>query len=529
MSPRRERPNRATRWTQGATLLLLLVGAGCSARALTEVLTRRAPLALVLGGGFGPLAGALAVAALLVVWALVAEVRELKAGRPPRGLAPLRFAFAVCVLGWLVLTGLVQPFQMLWFEVALALAAGLFGALLLVRRAVHDEETDHRLRRLLRAADLVVFSLACLAVGGELVLSGLAAVHPSPLLARSSDAPRRLVERFRPEPGSLRFGFPLNSAGANDVEFLQRAPDRRLVVCIGDSFSLGAVPHALHYTTVAEGLADVDVHNFGVPGIGPPEYLHLLVEEALPLDPSLVLFALFVGNDLVVPEVEADLPHAGLRRLFARDGVLLFVLPRRLARLADERRRVQDAGVATVQGADADAAGLTGEALDAAFPWFADPGLEEPTLSAEAHLRLERRRAREVCRLEAADLEPLMERLRAARAAAAPVPFGVVLVPDEFQVEDGLWEQVVAAGDGDGGGAGVASLDRDRPQRLLAALLEAEGIPVLDLLPTLRAEPPGEDGRRHLYHLQDTHWNARGNAAAGHALAVWVARLLPRP
>ena len=34
------------------------MGAGCSARALTEVLTRRAPLALVPGGGFGPLAGA---------------------------------------------------------------------------------------------------------------------------------------------------------------------------------------------------------------------------------------------------------------------------------------------------------------------------------------------------------------------------------------------------------------------------------------------------------------------------------------
>ena len=53
-------------------------------------------------------------------------------------------------------------------------------------------------------------------------------------------------------------------------------------------------------------------------------------------------------------------------------------------------------------------------------------------------------------------------------------------------------------------------LDRFQPQRLLLAGLAERGIPALDLLPPLRAEPVGADGLRHLYHLRDTHINARG-------------------
>ena len=57
------------------------------------------------------------------------------------------------------------------------------------------------------------------------------------------------------------------------------------------------------------------------------------------------------------------------------------------------------------------------------------------------------------------------------------------------------------------------ALDRDLPQRRIAAFLEQEGIPHLDLLPILRAAEPMEDGQLRLYHLRDTHFNARGNAA----------------
>jgi hypothetical protein len=52
--------------------------------------------------------------------------------------------------------------------------------------------------------------------------------------------------------------------------------------------------------------------------------------------------------------------------------------------------------------------------------------------------------------------------------------------------------------------------------------MKERGIAALDLLPRLRAQEPLPDGRRHLYHLRDTHFNARGNEAAGAALAELV-------
>ena len=94
-------------------------------------------------------------------------------------------------------------------------------------------------------------------------------------------------------------------------------------------------------------------------------------------------------------------------------------------------------------------------------------------------------------------------------------PFGVLLIPDEFQVEDGLWAELA-----------LPSLRRERPQQLLLRERERLGIPALDLLPVLRGVPPLADGNRHLYHLRDTHWNTRGNRFAGEALAGFVRGLL---
>jgi hypothetical protein len=103
-----------------------------------------------------------------------------------------------------------------------------------------------------------------------------------------------------------------------------------------------------------------------------------------------------------------------------------------------------------------------------------------------------------------------------ARAAAGPVPFAVLLIPDEFQVEDDLWHQIEQR-------AG-RTLQRDLPQKLLGVWLAEQGIDYLDLLPVLRAVPELDDGQRHVYHLRDTHLNARGNRAVAEALAPFLSR-----
>ena len=145
--------------------------------------------------------------------------------------------------------------------------------------------------------------------------------------------------------------------------------------------------------------------------------------------------------------------------------------------------------------------------MAATFPWTVDPTLEEGTLSEEAFLRLETQRALAACAPMPASFDLLCRSLLEARRAAGDVPLSVMLIPDEFQVEDALWEQIshrIEASQG-------RPLDRDRPQELLNAWLTEQGFPYLDLLPILREVPALEDGRRHLYHARDTHWNANGN------------------
>jgi SGNH hydrolase-like domain, acetyltransferase AlgX len=95
--------------------------------------------------------------------------------------------------------------------------------------------------------------------------------------------------------------------------------------------------------------------------------------------------------------------------------------------------------------------------------------------------------------------------------------FVVCLIPDEFQVEDRLWETLQAR-------VRDMSLERDRGQQLLKRELGMLGVEVVDLLPAFRAEAVSADGRRRLYHLQDTHWNARGNELAGRVLAEALGR-----
>ena len=88
----------------------------------------------------------------------------------------------------------------------------------------------------------------------------------------------------------------------------------------------------------------------------------------------------------------------------------------------------------------------------------------------------------------------------------------IVILPDEFQVNDTLWEQVQRkVGD-------ASPLERDLPQKKILAFCAEHGIPCLDLLPILRAA----EREGHTYHLRDTHWNARGNEVAGRATSDFL-------
>ncbi len=490
----------------------LALAASFTAYALARTLAFDLALRMLLGGTVRAVEAGLVAGLLLEILALARSGR-----RRTSPLAALRWLFVVLVLFWLSFLAWIQPFERLWFEMSLALVLGAWAGLVAFEGWI--EWLPARARR---AAAVSLFSLCAAAVLLELALRAIAAVHPSPLFVRASDPGRQGVAQIgqvRLPPGAMRFGFPCNSGGHYDDEFYRKVPPARLVVSIGDSFGQGIVPHPFHFTTVCERALACPVDSMGIAGVGPPEYLFMLVDEALPLDPDVVVVDVFVGNDLHFAYPNPGSWRERARTWLLRENVLLWVVPDRLMRIAREKRRRQAEGgeVARIQGLDAPV--NAGGTLEERFPWCFDPGLETPTFSEQAFLEIETGRADEISNVTPEFLAPFHDKMIEIRRAAGSIPLVVMLIPDEFQVEDAVWSTLFAVRPG-------TSLERDRAQRILDPWFEQNGIPCLDLLPILRAVPPLPDGRRHLYHLRDTHFNARGNRVAGEALAAFLRKFL---
>ncbi|MGE0789002.1 MAG: hypothetical protein AB7S26_25240 [Sandaracinaceae bacterium] len=343
----------------------------------------------------------------------------------------------------------------------------------------------------------------------ELGLLALSSVSSSPLLAppeRDAGA-RRGYERYRLEPGSPYIGSLVNEWGDVDDPPRVLASDACSVVMIGDSFSTGIVPHPDHYTTVAEELSGCTIYNMGAPCIGPPEYLYLMRERATLLEPDLVVVALYLYNDIFdVERIEPRRPP-----WLARDRRATFVVGARLARWWQERARVSSM---TTSGL----AMRTGPLPGGDEPWFDDPLREPPTFSAATYLSIQTTCAE---RSETPSVSPWDDFFRTLEAMidAEGARLRFVLIPGEPQIEDALWEQVVAHAS--------MPLERGYAQRRVGAWLRDRQVPFLDLLPVFAAVPPMEDGNRHLFHLQDTHLNVRGNRVAGEALAAFLAEERP--
>jgi hypothetical protein len=420
---------------------------------------------------------------------------------------PVRLAFYVLTLTWL--TSLFHDYEQGGSYYSFIIGFGVLATL-----DAFGPALARKWPRLADAADLVCMNVCVLFVGLELCLRIAAVFVHAPLFAQDSTDAKGWLAANKLHPGDPIMGYVVNSHGFNDEE--PKKNQGCLVTAVGDSFTVGVVPHEFHFATVAERALDCPIYAIGVCAVGPEEYALLERDEALPLNPDVVLVNLFVGNDIVDNLRGRDHFRGGMRRWLDRHNILSYELPRRLLIVARERHRHHSPTPPSQPRGTI----LTRAELVRDLPWLSDPARELPSMSHEAFLELETRHAREIC---GGGDEPYYKRfweiLDEMRAAAAPHKLAVLLIPDELQVEEPLWREVSAR-------AGVP-LDRDRAQRLLAATLQQKGIPYLDLLPILRAEPVGSDGMRHLFHHDDSHLNARGNAVAGAALAGFLRPLIP--
>lgn len=508
----------AIRWCALTLLTALAVGTVAAALVFADVALQREYAGTKLVGSVVAHLAALAGATLCGAWVCARLVYDHRNGRAaPASFLPHRLAFVIAVATLAVHFAYDMPYHPLKFVV---LVGEGFGALALVLLAF-PALTRATPGRALRAADVTLFTLAATAVLAEATLRVYATLRPSPLLSPDGFETERWLRAWQMKPGRIHNGFPCDSRGFYDDEL---TPDQRagtLVVSIGDSFSSGIVPHPFHFTTVCEReLSGVTVYNVGAPAADPRIYLHFAREVALPLEPDLLVVNVFIGNDL---DWGGPTPGRDWNRWLSRDGLLLYVVPSRVAAIRTERLALGDAGhgIASPQSTERTLVGLSRDEIAVHMPWLTDPTLERATFSEEKFRGIEGARVQLVCDPSRTHFDVALDALAGIVEAARDVPVVFVLIPDEFQVEADVWRMAVPVHD-------EARYDRDYPQRFLRAWCEERGVACLDLLPILRAEPPLEGGRRHLYHLRDTHFNARGNEVAGKALARFLAPLIGR-
>ena len=322
-------------------------------------------------------------------------------------------------------------------------------------------------------------------------------------------------------PGSVEYGYVLNSRSFRTREY-DPIPARGVfrVVALGDSFTFasGALPHEDQWTTLVEealnGLSDrpVEVLRLGVPDTGPAFQLRLWQVEASRLEPDVVVMAFFIGNDFIDHQGDCGVFGGGDLGL---SGRLASVSA--LYRTARNLRRVWAAGGEPAGDRSSGETPAPGQPIPEYRRAF-DP--RRSTFGRERFVSIESQRMALCLRSEEAAFQQLADRTAgvvmdlADEVRQAGARFVVMLIPDQYQIDRTLVEEILSAK-----GTRREFFDFARPQRVLSGILESAGIEVLDLLPIFRRASAGDA----LYRPQDTHWNRRGNEIAAESLADFLA------
>lgn len=320
--------------------------------------------------------------------------------------------------------------------------------------------------------------------------------------------------RLRP---SAEGAFPedhdehINRYGFRDRNYAEaKTPGTYRVLGLGDSFVYGAVPIAENFLRLAEaelngpGAPPTEILLLGVPGWSTENQAGVLADFGLSLAPDLVLVNFFVGNDVTGIPVRGRVIRGNLHPTTSPLPVRNFLRRSHLFLLFESQvlRKMRRGLVAAQEAAPSDA-------VSDLYLKIMPHNL--PVYRKQVDGRTERLWAEAEGYLQAID--------RMCRRAG--VPWLLILIPGEVQVDPVVREQVLA-------GLDLAPADYDfaAPQRRLEAFAASRGIVTLDLLPVLRRHHAPD---RRLYVPNDTHWNEAGNRIAAAAVAAAVARLRREP
>ncbi|VXD24935.1 conserved exported hypothetical protein [Planktothrix serta PCC 8927] len=293
--------------------------------------------------------------------------------------------------------------------------------------------------------------------------------------------------RFRGKPNAPDYDFKLNSQGFKDVEFTVEKPaETYRILGIGDSFTYGVVPYQYNYLTVLEEKLNksgqkTEVINMGIPGMGPRDYLSILVNEGLKLNPDRVVLSFYIGNDFLDNYMTANLRTEEKSYMIALIKSMIKIQSNYKGKVLNPT---------TVQYNDN-------------LPTFTDEKYLEDTINKSN--MFVRNPADGMFKGFVDDAVKDLIKIKQI-CDSQNIPLTIVIIPDEVQVNSQLQKQVKQAFDPNNQNL----LDFEISNRLLTEQLQQANIDYLDLLPDFKATAQ----KTPLYKPNDTHWNIAGNRLA---------------
>jgi hypothetical protein len=347
-------------------------------------------------------------------------------------------------------------------------------------------------RRLLAFGLILVVQFAALEIGLRIVSGSEASPSFQALFMTDPEVGHRLRPGARTRYRTVEFttDLAINAQGVrDDADIGPKAPDERRVVVLGDSLVLSVqVPMVEWFGKRLEARLNADdpahrwrVINAGVQGYGPVEEWFFFDKVAAGFDPDVVLVVTFVANDAIEAYDHGAWLDAG-RPPEASGGEAALTRLRRLKRASMVLQIV----------------GLRWDLLKSRFrtPAPSRPVstyLDNPPPDVTQGLEVSRRAIG----------------LISGRATAIGARTGVVLMPARFQTDDadyGRMDEIVRQA----GGVLRRNAATDRFGDALAPL----GLPTLDLLPVLAAQPD----RAGLFFQRNVHLTPRGHEVVADAL-----------
>lgn len=326
-----------------------------------------------------------------------------------------------------------------------------------------------------------------------------------------------------------------NQFGFNDRDYpIPKTPENYRILMISDSFGWRGGLEG-NYTALLEhnfethyGQHQVDVINTGYIGTHAGEQLSMLKKYGIQYQPDLVILGFFAGNDfidadpnrkrIIVNDLFIDIDKNQELKILGypiifKSRLLLFIqqkykIAQELARAKKETRPTEELKPNSLEVLETKPKELPAAAEEGFFTRETYLAIVRAKMDFCNKYNLKLNFHQEHIQFVFDSIDEMNELLE-----HQSIKFFVAIYPDEYQVNEKLFQDVIAEFDLD-----EIHYERFCQQIILKQHLEAKNIPYLDLRETFLSQGKNQD----LYLLRDTHWNHQGEKLAADLLFQWI-------